>query len=204
MTDVVAHTVEPGRRERKKRQTRDELMQHAARLFAERGFDAVTTEDIADAADVSQRTFFRHFPSKEAVLYGHVDELRDTMAAAFAARPADEHVVDAVRAAVRTIAEHYADNHDEAYLQARLAAAFPSVAAHARAVVQAEWEHELTAAIAARMGADPLVDPFPEVLAGAAFAAFRSAIRRWGATGGRADFGELLDESLLVLAALAD
>ena len=196
--------LEPGRRERKKRQTRDELMHHAARLFAQRGFDSVTTEDIAEAADVSQRTFFRHFPSKEAVLYGHVDELRDAMAAALASRPPEEHVVDGVRAAVRTIADHYAEHRDEAYLQARLAAEFPSVAAHARAVVQTEWEHELTAAIAERMQVDPLADPFPEVLAGAAFAAFRAAIRRWGADGGRTDFGVLLDESLAVLASLAD
>ncbi|MEM8707380.1 MAG: TetR family transcriptional regulator [Actinomycetota bacterium] len=204
MTDLADAELEPGRRERKKRQTRDELMLHAARLFAERGFDAVTTEDIADAADVSQRTFFRHFPSKEAVLYGHVDELRDTMRSTFLGRPDDEHVVDAMRASVRTIAEHYATNHDEAFLQARLAAEFPSVAAHARAVVQTDWEHELTAVIAERMDVDPLADPFPEVLAGAAFAAFRSAIRRWGADGGRSDFGTLLDESLDVLAALAD
>jgi AcrR family transcriptional regulator len=196
--------LEPGRRERKKRQTRDELMHHAARLFAERGFDAVTTEDIADAADVSQRTFFRHFPSKEAVLYGHVDELRDAMVTTFASRPDDEHVVDVVRAAVGAIAAHYAEHHDEAFLQARLAAAFPSVAAHARAVVQTEWEHELTAAIAERMNVDPLVDPFPEILAGAAFAAFRSTIRRWAADGGRLDFGDVLDESLAVLASLAD
>ncbi|MEM7143113.1 MAG: TetR family transcriptional regulator [Actinomycetota bacterium] len=204
MSDLADAELEPGRRERKKRQTRDELMLHAARLFAERGFDAVTTEDIADAADVSQRTFFRHFPSKEAVLYGHVDELRDTMRSTFLGRPDDEHVVDAMRASVRTIAEHYAANHDEAFLQARLAAEFPSVAAHARAVVQTDWEHELTAVIAERMDVDPLADPFPEVLAGAAFAAFRSAIRRWGADGGRSDFGTLLDESLDVLAALAD
>lgn len=199
MTDVVE--LEPGRRARKKRQTRDELMHHAARLFADRGFDAVTTEDIAEAADVSQRTFFRHFPSKEAVLYGHVDELRDTMAAAFAARPADEHVVDAVRSAVSTIADHYAANHDEAFLQARLAAEFPSVAAHARAVVQTDWEHELTAAIADRMGVDPLADPRPEILSGAAFAAYRAAVRRWSAAGGRDAFGDLLDESLSALAA---
>lgn len=138
------------------------------------------------------------------MLYGHVDELRDTMAAAFASRPADEHVVDAVRFSVGTIAEHYRTNHEEALLQARLAAAFPSVAAHARAVVQTDWEHELTAAIAQRMSVDPLADPFPEVLAGAAFAAFRSAIRRWGADDGHGDFGDLLDASLGVLAPLAD
>ena len=205
MTDLdTSATLAPGRRERKKQQTRDELMNHAARLFAERGFDSVTTEDIAEAADVSQRTFFRHFPSKEAVLYGHVDELQAAIRHAFEARPADESNVAAIRAAMRTIADHYAANHEEAFLQARLAAEFPAVAAHARAVVQAEWEHELTAVIAERAGVDPLADPFPEILAGAAFAALRAAIRRWSAGDGREAFGELLDDSLAVLATLAD
>ena len=194
MTDL-----EPGRRERKKQATRDDLMDHAARLFAARGFDAVTTADIAEAADVSQRTFFRHFPSKEAVLYGHAHELREGMLAAFAARPADEPVVESVIAAVGTIAGFYADSRAEAFLQARLAAEFASVAAHARAHVQSEWEHELTAAIAARLGVDPLADPGPEILTGAAFAAYRAAVRRWAAGGGRDDFADLLDESLAVL-----
>lgn len=190
---------QPGRRERKKQATRDDLMAHAARLFGERGFDAVTTADIAEAADVSQRTFFRHFPSKEAVLYGHVDELREGIVAAFFLRPADEPIVASVIAAMRVIAGYYAANRDEALLQARLAGEFASVAAHARAVVQSEWEHELTAAIAERMQVDPLADPRPEVLSGAAFAAYRAAVRRWAADGGHADFAALLDESLAVL-----
>ena len=52
--------VEPSRRDRKKVQTRDELIFQATRLFDAHGFDAVTTEQISEAADVSQRTFFRH------------------------------------------------------------------------------------------------------------------------------------------------
>lgn len=194
MTDV-----EPGRRERKKQATRDELMEHAARLFGERGFDAVTTADIAEAADVSQRTFFRHFPSKEAVLYGHAHVLRERMLAEFAGRPDDEPVVQSVIAAVRAMSEYYETHRDETFLQARLAAEFPAVAAHARATVQSEWEHELTAAIGARMGVDPLADPRPEILAGAAFAAYRAAVRRWSAGAGHDEFGTLLDDSLAIL-----
>lgn len=196
MTDL-----EPGRRERKKQATRDELMEHAARLFADRGFDAVTTADIAEAADVSQRTFFRHFPSKEAVLYGHAHVLREGMLTEFASRPADESVIASVIAAVRAMASYYETHRDETFLQAHLAADFPAVAAYARAYVQSDWEHELTAAIADRMGVDPLADPRPEILSGAAFAAYRAAVRRWSAAGGRDTFGELLDESLAALGA---
>ncbi len=65
-------------------------------------------------------------------------------------------------------------------------------------------EHELTAVIAARMGVDPLADPRPEILSGAAFAAYRVAVRRWSAAGGRHAFSELLDESLAALGAFRD
>jgi AcrR family transcriptional regulator len=59
---------EPGRRERKKQQTRQTLIATAARLFEERGYEATAVADIAEAADVSKRTFFLHFPTKEDVL----------------------------------------------------------------------------------------------------------------------------------------
>jgi AcrR family transcriptional regulator len=57
-----------GRRERKRRQTRERIEQAAMALFLERGFDATTIEDITEAADVSKRSFFDYFPSKEDVV----------------------------------------------------------------------------------------------------------------------------------------
>ncbi|MEU6246960.1 helix-turn-helix domain-containing protein [Glycomyces sp. NPDC047010] len=59
---------ELGRRERKKQQTRRALIETAARLFEERGYDATGVADIAEAADVTKRTFFLHFATKEDVL----------------------------------------------------------------------------------------------------------------------------------------
>src|SRR5215472_11283074 len=58
----------PGRRERRKAETREKLFRTAMRLFAERGFFQTTTEDITAAADVGQGTFFNYFPSKQHIL----------------------------------------------------------------------------------------------------------------------------------------
>ncbi|MER6945356.1 helix-turn-helix domain-containing protein [Nonomuraea sp. NPDC000554] len=58
-----------GRRERKKAQTRQALADAALRLFLERGYDAVGVKDVADAADVAVTTLFKHFPSKEALVF---------------------------------------------------------------------------------------------------------------------------------------
>jgi len=58
----------PGRRERRRRETREKIYRAAMRLFAERGFFETTTEQITEAADVGQGTFFNYFPSKQHVL----------------------------------------------------------------------------------------------------------------------------------------
>lgn len=193
-----------GRRERKKQRTRDELMRHAAHLFAAHGFDETTTEDIAEAADVSQRTFFRHFPSKEAVLYGDMDELQWRVRAALDARPADEPVLRAVREAILSLTDDYEAERDQRLLQARLAATYPSVSAYSRAVVQAEWEKELIDALSARLDVDPVTDPRPEILAGAAMSALRVSIRRWTLTGGSEDLPTLVSEAFDALASLSE
>lgn len=87
-----------GRRERKKAATRQSIADAALDLFLQRGFDGVSIKDIADQADVSTTTIFKHFPSKEALLFDREDDFDTRVAAAVRERLAGTSVLDALRA----------------------------------------------------------------------------------------------------------
>jgi AcrR family transcriptional regulator len=88
-----------GLRERKKARTRASIREHALRLFREQGYQATTVEQIAAAAEVSQSTFFRYFPTKEDVVLRDDFELR--IFEAFERQPPQLGPIAAIRAAVR-------------------------------------------------------------------------------------------------------
>lgn len=90
-----------GLRERKKARTRARIQDHALRLFIEQGYAGTTVEQIAEAAEVSQSTFFRYFPTKEeTVLY---DRLDPVLIENFLAQPADLTPIAAMRAAISEV-----------------------------------------------------------------------------------------------------
>jgi len=85
-----------GMRARKRRQTRERIVNAALQLFSAKGFDAVTVDEIAATADVSKRSFFDYFPAKEDVIFAWQDDFGKVLAAAIAARPARESPVRTV------------------------------------------------------------------------------------------------------------
>jgi AcrR family transcriptional regulator len=88
---------EPGLRERKKQLTRSAIADTAARLFAARGFDAVTVADVAREAEVSVGTVFNYFPAKEDLFYGPMEEFGSELVEAVRSRRSGESVLTAFR-----------------------------------------------------------------------------------------------------------
>jgi AcrR family transcriptional regulator len=88
-----------GLRERKKRRTRAAIAEAAMELFVRRGFDAVTVADVAEAADVSEKTVFNYFPAKEDLVFSRRAEGRAALLEAVRSRPAGTSVAEPFRAA---------------------------------------------------------------------------------------------------------
>lgn len=114
----IPRTILPGLRERKRQQTRERLVEAAMTLFLERGFEATTLDDIAAAADISRRSFFHYFASKEDVVFAWHEATTAALVAAVAARPAHESMLTAAENAIGAIARQI-DSH-EAIAIARL------------------------------------------------------------------------------------
>ena len=94
----------PGLRQRKRQQTRERLTRVAMALFLERGFETTTLDDIAAAADVSRRSFFHYFASKEDVVFAWQEEITAALIEAVAARPAGESMLTAAENAISAMA----------------------------------------------------------------------------------------------------
>ncbi|MFD9195602.1 TetR family transcriptional regulator [Streptomyces phaeochromogenes] len=115
-----------GLRERKKEQTRQRIASTALRLFGERGFDAVTVNEIAEAAEVAKATLFAYFPTKESLVLDGVGE--EDLAGIVADRPRDKTPLDALRAHYRAAAEERLTALDREALIARIGVIFDTPA----------------------------------------------------------------------------
>jgi AcrR family transcriptional regulator len=192
----------PGLRDRKKARTRDAIAEAAVALFLERGVDATTIEDIAAAADVSPRTFFRYFASKDEVVFDGFGAQIDRLLALLRARPADEPVFTSLRVAARQLITEVEMGSQEPL--AVLALIHGHGGLHAAYLAHLDGVEAKVAAWAAdRMGLAP-GDLRPRLLAAAALAARRVATDRWLEADGSEDLAALLDDALFQLASGLD
>lgn len=185
-------------RGRPRRTSARDLEVAALRLFAERGFDETTVDDIAAAAGVSRRTFFRYFDSKVAVLWQDFDNEVVALRAALDATPADVPVMDAIRRAVVRVNRSRADDLPELRVRMSLLTAVPAL--HASAAVHYDaWERVVADFVARRVG-QPADALHPLAVGMATLAACRAAYDVWL----RQDDDDLttfLDRALRALAA---
>lgn len=162
-----------GLRQRKKRQTRGRIHRCALALVAEHGLAGITTEQIAAAAGVSQRTFFNYFPTKDAAIVGASPDLPERLAAALADRPATEDILTALRA---VLLEAFGSLTSDEALRIRRSDVFarhPELAVTTIGMTM-ELEKGLCDAVAKRLGAKA-DDPYPRLIAAAALAVTRAA-----------------------------
>jgi len=147
-------STEPGLRERKKQQTRQTIAQAAHRLFAERGFDAVTVAEVARAANVSEGTVFNYFPTKEDLFYGGMEVFEAELIEAVRERPAGESVLSAFRRFVLERSERLAAEEVAELIEAaaRVVSASPALMAREREIVT-HYTDSLAALLAAETGA---------------------------------------------------
>ncbi|GAA2715063.1 MULTISPECIES: TetR family transcriptional regulator [Streptomyces] len=190
--------------ERKRQLVADELTSAALQLLAQKGYDAVTIDEIAAVAGVSRRTFFRYFASKEDVVVRFLADMGTGMRAALADRPAGEPVSVALRHAVSGPLAACGDHADSARGVVRLILGTPAL--HARFLErQAQWRDDLTAELAARVGADPDADLYPQMAAGMALTAFNTVLQRWsGSDDAAVDPAGLLDRAFALVAPALD
>jgi AcrR family transcriptional regulator len=166
----------PGLRERKKQQTREALRRAAWELFAERGYDATTLADIAEAAGVSTRTIFAYFPSKEDIVFCEFESMRDALGVALANRPAGQDALGALRDFI--VSTSHAKLEGEGI--ERVIAADETLRSHKRARI-AEFQDVVAAAIAVDLDSGP-DDLRPQLAAASLTAAFEVLEREGGGT----------------------
>ena len=193
-------TSAPGRRERKKLETRTALEAAALRLFAERGYEQTTVDDIAEAADVAVRTFFRYFQSKQHVLFGDVAlGIAARLRTALRERPAKETPVEAVRAALGAMELDDAEQQRQVLDRLRLLQRLPELGGTYHLLFQ--QLHDVIAEEVAERTGKPVTDLHPQLLAAAATGALKAALTVFEVSGGRRRLAELRDKAYTLLTA---
>jgi AcrR family transcriptional regulator len=185
-------------RQRRRAFTADEIERVAIEQFAARGFGDVTVDDIAEAAGISPRTFFRYFPTKAHVVRAHQRRLLDRLVRGVAARPANEGPVTALRQAFVGTTQMRAEDRDRIVLVGRLLSTTGDAVARDVGFELDETD-ELVGLVARRAGLDPDEDMRPAVIVAAMIGAAQAAFRAWLADGGTVELATVVGDALALV-----
>ena len=195
MTTIAGATL--SRTGRRPVTSRAELEAVCLDLFVRHGFDAVSVDDIADAAGIGRRTFFRYFPSKNDAVWGDFDTALVGWRSWFDAAPESEPPLATVRAGVLRF-----NDYDAAALRVhrqrmRVILGTPALQAHST-LRYAAWREVVSTFVARRLGQRP-TDPVPRVVGHVALACALSAYEQWLHAPGRRPLTGHLAEAMFVL-----
>jgi AcrR family transcriptional regulator len=193
---MAAETASVPLRERQRNALRAEIGRVALRLFAERGFEAVTTEAIAEEVGISLSTFFRHVPSKEHLLLGAAQRGRARIVANFRNRPQDETVQESLVAAILARTSQFVDDEETIELWRRAMASAP-VGLQRASLLDHEDCDELIAAVAERLGSTSAAAQLQAgVLVRSSVAAVEYAYEWWLRNGSTSSLHLLTEQAL--------
>lgn len=174
MSTTRTGTVRAGRRPRT---SAAEIAESAMVLFADRGFDAVSVDEIADAAGIARRTFFRYFDSKNAVAWGDFDGHLAAMRTALAELPADISLAEGLRRALIAFNTFPAAEAATHRLRMQLILTVPALQAHSM-LMHSDWRQVIAEYTAARLGLRPS-DHVPRTVAWLLLGVATSAYEAW-------------------------
>jgi AcrR family transcriptional regulator len=182
---------------------RRELAAAAMELFATKGYEATTVDEIAAAAGVARRTFFRHFRSKEEAIFPDHDDTLVRAEAVLNAAPAHEHPLDTVCRGIKEVMRMYAASPSVSVARYRLTREVPTLREREIASV-ARYERLFTRYLLGhfdeRAHADGNDDPLlAEVAASAVVTAHNHVLRRWLRAGGEGDLEAQLDHAFEIV-----
>ncbi|SDJ95705.1 transcriptional regulator, TetR family [Actinopolyspora mzabensis] len=183
MTSVAVGSIDEtegqGRRAVKAARTRAGIESAALELFREQGFEATTVEQIARAADIAPRTFFRYFPSKDAVLFGDLGNELEYVREALNARGSEEHPMRAMAAAMLDAADRMEADREQHLMRAELLQVLESTGQYEMHLMRQRWMQDMTELVAEHTGTDPSCDPRPGAWSMTMVSCFGSAMHAW-------------------------
>lgn len=182
----------------KKARTREQLVNAAVVLFVGQGYEFTTVEQITQKANVSRRTFFRHFPTKDAVVFPRHDERIKLFRSLLEKHRSHTFPFKAVRKALIEFAGHYNRHQKEVLEQYRIVQSSSFLITR-----ELEFDSEYLGAIAQAlipdMAANPIIEQQARILAGAIFGAIRAVLREWFESECTSDLAQMGELSLSML-----